>query len=91
MDKPEKPDLTPPARVSVTTAWLEEMRRRQAAYAAQRARWLDAFRRGARPEPPTDADAPDADARGGVSPGGDSHRSGRSRTIHDPRQFRFDF
>jgi len=74
MDKTEKSDLTPPARVSVTAAWLEEMRRRQAAYAAQRARWREAVQSGTHPEPPTDTDPP-----------------GRGRTIHDPRQFRFDF
>ena len=66
----------PPARVPVTTAWLDEMRRRQAAYEARRARSTDAWHRDEKPEPPTDTD---------------SQTSRRSRTIHDRRQFRFDF
>jgi len=72
----DEPDLTPPLRVPVTTAWLEEMRRHQAAYAARRARWTDAMQRGAPPEPPTDTDPPNRR---------------RTGIIHDPRQFRFDF
>ncbi len=72
----DEPELTLPLRVPVTTAWLEEMRRRQATYAERRARWREALRRNGEPEPPTDTD-----------PAG----RGRGRTIHDPRQFRFDF
>ena len=72
----DQPDLTPPQRVSVTTAWREEMQRRQAAYAAHRVRWTDAHLRGEPTEPPTDTDRPSR-RRGGI--------------IHDPRQFRFDF
>jgi len=73
---PEELGLTPPPVVSVTTAWLQEMRRRQAVYAARRARWTDAMQRGAQPEPPTDTDPPNRR---------------RTGIIHDPRQFRFDF
>jgi hypothetical protein len=67
-------DKEPSARVPVAAAWLAEMRRRQAEYAARRMRWTEAFHRGEPPEPPTDTDAPS--------------RSGR--TIHDRRQFRLD-
>ena len=53
-----------------------EMQRRREAYAERRRRWVEAWFQGARPEPPTD------DEEG-------SRLSGR--TIHDRRQFRFDF
>jgi hypothetical protein len=37
-------------RVPVTAAWRDEMQRRRAAYAAQRARWTEAWHRGGQPE-----------------------------------------
>ena len=64
------------AGITVAAAWRDEMQRRRVAYAARRARWTQAWHRGGQPEPPIDTDNP----------------SGRlSRTIHDRRQFRFDF
>jgi len=65
-----------PSRASGTAAWHDEMQRRREAYADRRRRWVQAWFRGDKPEPPTD------DEEG-------SRRSGR--TIHDRRQFRFDF
>jgi len=71
----EKPETTQPARVPVTAAWLDETKRLQAAYAARRARWTDAHRRGEQLEPPTETER--RGERG-------------SRTIYDRRQFCFD-
>jgi len=66
----------PPGRAKVTASWHAEMERRRQAYADKRRRWVEAWIRGEKSEPPTD----DGDG---------SRRSGR--TIHDRRQFRFDF
>ena len=63
-------------RVPVTAEWQAEMQRRRSAYAKRRLLWTEAWFAGARAEPPTDDEAP-------------TPRSGR--TIHDKRQFRFDF
>ena len=63
-------------RVPVTSAWQAEMERRRLAYADRRRRWTKAWLAGTDPEPPTD----DGESR---------RRAGR--TIHDKRQFRFDF
>ncbi len=64
------------ARVPGTAAWHAEMERRRLAYVDRRRRWTAAWLAGTHPEPPTDD-------------GASSRRTGR--TIHDKRQFRFDF
>jgi hypothetical protein len=71
-----EPPIRVPARVIVTAAWRQEMQRRRDAYAERRKRWTDAWLRDVRPEPPHETEEP--------------HRR-RSRTIYDPRQYRFDF
>lgn len=70
-----------PRRVSVTTEWLNENRRKQRAYEAQRAAWHRHFDHGDDPEDaaPTFASAPEI-----------IKTKGRRRA-HDPRQSRFDF
>jgi hypothetical protein len=70
-----EPENKPPLHVPVTSAWREEMQRRQAEYAARRARWTGAILRGAAPEWPSET----------------GHSGGRGRTIFDKRQLRFDF
>jgi hypothetical protein len=71
----DEPEVKPPPHVPVTSAWREEMQRRQSEYAARRARWTNAILRGAAPDWPSET----------------GHSGGRGRTIFDKRQLRFDF
>lgn len=62
-------------RGPASAEWRSEMQRRRREYEEKRRRWVAAWR-DERPEPPTD----EADGKGR-----------RGRTVHDRRQFRFDF
>jgi len=70
-----------PRRVAVTTAWLEETRRKQRVYEAQRVAWHRQFDHG---------DDPDDTAPSFASAPEPIKTKGRRR-VHDPRQLRFDF